>query len=45
LDNKFEKFDESYKDGVLIFVGLKSASEAIREYTIYHRGRTIDGSL
>ncbi|KAA6382374.1 MAG: hypothetical protein EZS28_022100 [Streblomastix strix] len=45
LDDKFEKIDESYKDGLVLFVGLKSGSNLIREYTIYHRGKTIDGSL
>ncbi|KAA6360966.1 MAG: hypothetical protein EZS28_043507, partial [Streblomastix strix] len=44
-DNKFEGFEESYKDGTVLFFGLKSASQIIREYTIYHRGRTIDGTL
>ncbi|KAA6357679.1 MAG: hypothetical protein EZS28_046794, partial [Streblomastix strix] len=45
LDDKFDKIDESYKDGLVLFVGLKSGSNLISEYTIYHRGRTIDGSL
>ncbi|KAA6398976.1 MAG: hypothetical protein EZS28_005499 [Streblomastix strix] len=45
FDNKFEQFDGSYKDGVVLFVGLKSGSNIILEYTAYHRGRTIDGSL
>ncbi|KAA6372481.1 MAG: hypothetical protein EZS28_031992, partial [Streblomastix strix] len=45
LDDKFDKIDESYKDGLVLFVGLKSGSNLIREYTIYHRGKTIDGSL
>ncbi|KAA6384069.1 MAG: hypothetical protein EZS28_020401 [Streblomastix strix] len=45
FDNKFEQFEDSYKDGVVLFVGLKSGSNIIREYTVYHRGRTIDGSL
>ncbi|KAA6359585.1 MAG: hypothetical protein EZS28_044888 [Streblomastix strix] len=45
LDDKFDKIDESYKDGLVLFVGLKSGSNIIREYTIYHRGKTIDGSL
>ncbi|KAA6332267.1 MAG: hypothetical protein EZS28_053297, partial [Streblomastix strix] len=34
---KFDKIDESYKDGLVLFVGLKSGSNLIREYTIYHR--------
>ncbi|KAA6404075.1 MAG: hypothetical protein EZS28_000406 [Streblomastix strix] len=42
---KFEKIDESYKDGLVPFVGLKSGSTLIREYIIYHRGKTIDESL
>ncbi|KAA6396123.1 MAG: hypothetical protein EZS28_008354 [Streblomastix strix] len=45
FDNKFDGFEESYKDGTVLFIGLKSASQVIREYTIYHRGRTIDGTL
>ncbi|KAA6359546.1 MAG: hypothetical protein EZS28_044927, partial [Streblomastix strix] len=45
LDDKFDKMDVSYKDGLVLFVGLKSGSNLIREYTIYHRGKTIDGSL
>ncbi|KAA6368486.1 MAG: hypothetical protein EZS28_035986 [Streblomastix strix] len=45
LDDKFDKIDESYKDGLVLFVGLKSGSNLIREYIIYHRGKTIDGSL
>ncbi|KAA6387328.1 MAG: hypothetical protein EZS28_017144 [Streblomastix strix] len=45
LTAQFEQFDDSYKDGVVLFVGLKSGSNIIREYTVYHRGRTIDGSL
>ncbi|KAA6359850.1 MAG: hypothetical protein EZS28_044623, partial [Streblomastix strix] len=45
LDDKYDKIDESYKDGLVLFVGLKSGSNLIREYTIYHRGKTIDGSL
>ncbi|KAA6395861.1 MAG: hypothetical protein EZS28_008608 [Streblomastix strix] len=45
FENKFEQFDDSYKDGVILFVGLKSGSNIIREYTVFHRGRTIDGSL
>ncbi|KAA6404164.1 MAG: hypothetical protein EZS28_000301 [Streblomastix strix] len=45
LDDKFEKIDKSFKDGLVLFVGLKSGSNLNREYTIYHRGKTIDGSL
>ncbi|KAA6377958.1 MAG: hypothetical protein EZS28_026514 [Streblomastix strix] len=45
LDDKFDKIDESCKNGLVLFVGLKSGSNLIREYTIYHRGKTIDGSL
>ncbi|KAA6353442.1 MAG: hypothetical protein EZS28_051031, partial [Streblomastix strix] len=45
LEDKFDKIDESYKDGLVLFVGLKSGSNLIREYTIYHRGKTIDGTL
>ncbi|KAA6382796.1 MAG: hypothetical protein EZS28_021679 [Streblomastix strix] len=45
FDNKFEGFEKSYKDGTVLFIGLKSASQVIREYTIYHRERTIDGTL
>ncbi|KAA6400326.1 MAG: hypothetical protein EZS28_004143 [Streblomastix strix] len=42
FDYKFEGFEEAYKDGTVLFIGLKSASQVIREYTIYHRGSTID---
>ncbi|KAA6388632.1 MAG: hypothetical protein EZS28_015840 [Streblomastix strix] len=45
FDNKFDRYEESYKDGTVLFIGLKSANQVIREYTIYHRGRTIDGTL
>ncbi|KAA6377967.1 MAG: hypothetical protein EZS28_026505, partial [Streblomastix strix] len=45
FDNKFEQFDDSYKDGVVLFVVFKSGSNEIREYTVYHRLRTIDRSL
>ncbi|KAA6355334.1 MAG: hypothetical protein EZS28_049139, partial [Streblomastix strix] len=45
FDNKFDGYEEAYKDGTVLFIGLKSASQVIREYTIYHRGRTIDGTL
>ncbi|KAA6380614.1 MAG: hypothetical protein EZS28_023862, partial [Streblomastix strix] len=45
FDNKFEGFEEAYKDGTVLFIGLKSAIQVIRDYTIYHRGRTIDGTL
>ncbi|KAA6403281.1 MAG: hypothetical protein EZS28_001190 [Streblomastix strix] len=45
FDNKFEQFDDSYKDGVLLLFGLKSGSNIICEYTVYNRSRTIDGSL
>ncbi|KAA6394820.1 MAG: hypothetical protein EZS28_009653 [Streblomastix strix] len=37
LDKKFEKIDESYKDVLILFVGLKTGSNLITEYTIYHR--------
>ncbi|KAA6398697.1 MAG: hypothetical protein EZS28_005777 [Streblomastix strix] len=45
FENKFEGFEESYKDRTVMFIKLKSASQVIREYTIYHRGRIIDGTL
>ncbi|KAA6390885.1 MAG: hypothetical protein EZS28_013587 [Streblomastix strix] len=45
FDNKFDGFEEAYQDGTVLFIGLKSASQVISEYTIYHRGRTIDGTL
>ncbi|KAA6363701.1 MAG: hypothetical protein EZS28_040771, partial [Streblomastix strix] len=45
FDNKFDGYEEAYKDGTVLFIGLKSASQVIREYNIYHRGRTIDGTL
>ncbi|KAA6401439.1 MAG: hypothetical protein EZS28_003037 [Streblomastix strix] len=44
FDNKFDGFEEYYKDGTVLFIGLKSASQVVREYTIYHRWRTIDGT-
>ncbi|KAA6393655.1 MAG: hypothetical protein EZS28_010817 [Streblomastix strix] len=43
--NKFDQFNDAYKDDVVLFVGLKSESNIIREYTVYHRGKTIDGCL
>ncbi|KAA6368784.1 MAG: hypothetical protein EZS28_035689, partial [Streblomastix strix] len=45
FDNKVEGFEEPYKDGTVLFIGLNSAGQVIRENTIYHRGRTIDGTL
>ncbi|KAA6387364.1 MAG: hypothetical protein EZS28_017105, partial [Streblomastix strix] len=45
FDNKFDQFSEAYKEGTYIFVGLKNSAELIREYVLYHRGKTIDGSL
>ncbi|KAA6363285.1 MAG: hypothetical protein EZS28_041188 [Streblomastix strix] len=45
FENKFEGFEESYKDETVLFIGLKSASQIIKEYIIYHRGRTIDDTL
>ncbi|KAA6386150.1 MAG: hypothetical protein EZS28_018322 [Streblomastix strix] len=45
FDNKFDGYEQAYKDGTVLFIGLKSASQVIRGYTIYHRGRTIDGTL
>ncbi|KAA6400659.1 MAG: hypothetical protein EZS28_003813 [Streblomastix strix] len=42
FDEKFDKIDESYKDELVLFVGLKSGSNLIREYTIQHKGKTID---
>ncbi|KAA6387362.1 MAG: hypothetical protein EZS28_017112 [Streblomastix strix] len=45
FDSKFEGYEEAYKDGTILFIGRKSASQVIREETIYHRGRTIDGTL
>ncbi|KAA6382885.1 MAG: hypothetical protein EZS28_021589 [Streblomastix strix] len=45
LDDKFDKIDESYEDGLVLFVSLKSGSNLTREYTIYHRDKTIGGSL
>ncbi|KAA6358193.1 MAG: hypothetical protein EZS28_046280, partial [Streblomastix strix] len=45
FDNKFDGYEEASKDGTVLFVELKSANQVIREYTIYQRGRTIDGTL
>ncbi|KAA6372116.1 MAG: hypothetical protein EZS28_032357 [Streblomastix strix] len=42
LDDKFDKIDESYKDGLALFISLKSGSNLIREYTIYHKGKTVN---
>ncbi|KAA6389786.1 MAG: hypothetical protein EZS28_014685 [Streblomastix strix] len=36
--------NESYKNGLVLLVGLKSGSNLIRKYTIYHKGKTIDGT-
>ncbi|KAA6403824.1 MAG: hypothetical protein EZS28_000642 [Streblomastix strix] len=44
-ENKFDKFDDAYKAGTLIFVGLKNSAELVRESLLYYRGRAIDGSL
>ncbi|KAA6317819.1 MAG: hypothetical protein EZS28_055033, partial [Streblomastix strix] len=30
FDNKFDKFDDAYKEGTFIFVGLKNSAELIR---------------
>ncbi|KAA6399672.1 MAG: hypothetical protein EZS28_004805 [Streblomastix strix] len=45
FDNKFDQFDDAYKEGTFIFVGLKNSAELIKQYVLYHRGNTIDGSL
>ncbi|KAA6352816.1 MAG: hypothetical protein EZS28_051657, partial [Streblomastix strix] len=45
FDNKFEKFDDPYKEGPFILVGLKNSAELIKQYVLYHRGKTIDGSI
>ncbi|KAA6359027.1 MAG: hypothetical protein EZS28_045447, partial [Streblomastix strix] len=45
FDNKFDQFTESYKAGTFIFIGLKNSAELIKQYVLYHRGKTIDGSL
>ncbi|KAA6376672.1 MAG: hypothetical protein EZS28_027805 [Streblomastix strix] len=45
FDNKFDKFDDAYKEGTFIFVDLKNSSELIKQYVLYHRRKTIDGSL
>ncbi|KAA6393528.1 MAG: hypothetical protein EZS28_010948, partial [Streblomastix strix] len=42
FDNKFERFEEPYKDGTVLFIKLKSASQVIREYTTFHGVRTVD---
>ncbi|KAA6390837.1 MAG: hypothetical protein EZS28_013645, partial [Streblomastix strix] len=36
---------ESYRAGTFIFVGLKNSAELIKQYVLYHRGKTIDGSF
>ncbi|KAA6401374.1 MAG: hypothetical protein EZS28_003097 [Streblomastix strix] len=45
FDHKFEGSEEYNKDGTVLLIGLKSTTQIIREYTIYHRTRTIDGTL
>ncbi|KAA6392220.1 MAG: hypothetical protein EZS28_012251 [Streblomastix strix] len=45
FENIFDGYEEAYKDGNVLFIGLKSASQVIKEYIIYHRGRIIDGAL
>ncbi|KAA6395205.1 MAG: hypothetical protein EZS28_009267 [Streblomastix strix] len=45
IDNKFDQFSEAHKEGTYIFVGLKNSADLIREYVLYHRRETIDGSL
>ncbi|KAA6379721.1 MAG: hypothetical protein EZS28_024754, partial [Streblomastix strix] len=45
FDNKFDKFDDVYKEGTFIFVELKNSSELIKQYVLYHRGKIIDGSI
>ncbi|KAA6383383.1 MAG: hypothetical protein EZS28_021090 [Streblomastix strix] len=35
LDDNFEKTDDSYKDGLEFFVGLKSGSNLIREIAFF----------
>ncbi|KAA6372657.1 MAG: hypothetical protein EZS28_031817 [Streblomastix strix] len=45
FDNKFDQFSESYRARTFIFVGLKSSAQLIREYVLYHRGKTINGSI
>ncbi|KAA6403084.1 MAG: hypothetical protein EZS28_001395 [Streblomastix strix] len=45
FDNKFDKFDEAYKDGAYIFVSLKNSAELIKQFVLNHRGKTIDEFL
>ncbi|KAA6377662.1 MAG: hypothetical protein EZS28_026810 [Streblomastix strix] len=45
FDNKFDKFDDAYKEGTFIFVGLNNSAELIKQYVLQHSGKTIDGSL
>ncbi|KAA6393095.1 MAG: hypothetical protein EZS28_011381 [Streblomastix strix] len=45
FNNKFDKFDYTCKESTFIFVGLKNSAELIKQYVLYHRGKTIDGSL
>ncbi|KAA6362564.1 MAG: hypothetical protein EZS28_041910, partial [Streblomastix strix] len=44
FNNNFDQFDDAYKEGTFIFVGLKNSEELIKQYVLYHRGKTIDGS-
>ncbi|KAA6369461.1 MAG: hypothetical protein EZS28_035014, partial [Streblomastix strix] len=45
FNNKFDQFTESYKVDTFIFVELKNSAELNKQYVLYHRGKTIDGSL
>ncbi|KAA6394213.1 MAG: hypothetical protein EZS28_010262 [Streblomastix strix] len=43
FDNKFDKFDESYKDGLVLFVGLKSVKNNNRfDHSLYENVRKDD---
>ncbi|KAA6380504.1 MAG: hypothetical protein EZS28_023967, partial [Streblomastix strix] len=45
FDKKFDKFDDVYKEGTFIFVGLKNSFELTKQYVLYHRGKIIGGCL
>ncbi|KAA6389381.1 MAG: hypothetical protein EZS28_015090 [Streblomastix strix] len=45
LDDKFDKIDVSYKDGLVLFIGLKSCPNLIRQNTVYHKCKSVDRSF
>ncbi|KAA6378088.1 MAG: hypothetical protein EZS28_026385 [Streblomastix strix] len=45
ISKKFDQFSEFYKEGTYIFVEQKNSAELLKEYVLYHRGKTIIGSF